>query len=90
MQNETRACQNCRNDFHIEPDDFSFYQKYGFAPTFLSCCRMMRRFSFRNQNKLFKNKKSAFSEETILALVPPESGIKVMLRQNGFSDAWDQ
>ncbi len=89
MQSETRICQNCKKDFTIEPDDFSFYQKIQVpAPTFCPICRMVRRFVFRNQNKLFKTK-SAFSGESILALVPPESGINVVTQTEWFSDAWD-
>ena len=25
MNSETRVCQNCKNQFVIEPDDFNFY-----------------------------------------------------------------
>ncbi len=25
MKTETRTCQNCKNKFTIEPDDFAFY-----------------------------------------------------------------
>jgi len=31
-QNETKNCQNCKNDFTIEPDDFSFYEKIKVPP----------------------------------------------------------
>ena len=27
MQNENKTCQNCKQDFTIESDDFSFYEK---------------------------------------------------------------
>lgn len=27
MNSETKNCQNCKSDFIIEPDDFSFYEK---------------------------------------------------------------
>ena len=34
-KSETKTCQNCKNDFIIEPDDFSFYEKMKVpAPTF--------------------------------------------------------
>ena len=29
MNAETRNCQNCKNDFQIEPGDFDFYAKIG-------------------------------------------------------------
>ena len=30
MQAETKNCQNCKNDFTIEPEDFAFYEKSKF------------------------------------------------------------
>ena len=86
---ETRNCQNCKNDFTIEPDDFSFYEKIKVPPpTFCPECRIQRRFAFRNQNKLFKNL-SAFSGQNLLSLIPANSGIKVVSQEEWFSDKWD-
>ena len=37
---ETKNCQNCKNDFTIEVDDFSFYEKIGVdVPKICSECR---------------------------------------------------
>ena len=84
-----QACQNCKNDFTIEPDDFLFYEKIKVPPpTFCPQCRMQRRAVFRNQNKLFRNK-SSVSGQNILALVPMESSIKVVTQEEWFSDDWD-
>ncbi len=86
---ETRNCQNCKNSFNIEPDDFSFYQKMGVpAPTFCPECRTERRFAFRNERKLFKAQ-SAFSGENIFSLYPPSASRKVVTDQEWFSDSWD-
>ena len=30
MTQETKKCQNCKQDFIIEVDDFDFYEKIGF------------------------------------------------------------
>ena len=47
---ETRHCQNCKNSFNIEPDDFSFYEKMKVPPpTFCSQCRLVRRLARRNE-----------------------------------------
>src|SRR5438445_223903 len=27
MNSQTKVCQNCHNEFWVEPDDFSFYEK---------------------------------------------------------------
>jgi hypothetical protein len=89
MNSETKICQNCKNDFIIEPDDFLFYEKIKVpAPTFCPECRMVRRMTFRNQNKLFKVK-DAFSGKEIFSLIPPESGIKVVTQEEWFSDSWN-
>ena len=55
MQQETRQCQNCKQEFVIEPEDFDFYEKIRVpAPTFCPECRAIRRAIFFNQVNLFK------------------------------------
>lgn len=86
---ETRNCQNCKQDFTIEPDDFSFYEKIKVPPpTFCPLCRAERRFAFRNERKLFKAK-SAFSGENIFSLYPPSINRKVVTDQEWWSDSWN-
>ncbi len=52
---ETKTCQNCKKDFIIEPDDFSFYEKIKVPPpTFCPECRMIRRMLWRNVRSLHK------------------------------------
>lgn len=86
---KTNTCQNCKNDFSIEPDDFSFYEKIQVPPpTFCPQCRMIRRFAFRNQKKLFKTK-DFFTKEEIFSLIPPESGVSVTTSSEWFGDKWD-
>lgn len=56
---ETKNCQNCKKDFVIEPDDFSFYEKIKVPPpTFCPECRMIRRMIWRNHRSL--NKRNCF------------------------------
>ena len=51
---ETRACQNCKQDFVIEPDDFGFYEKVGVpAPTLCPRCRRIRRLAWVNDVTLY-------------------------------------
>ncbi len=52
---QTRNCQNCKQDFNVEPDDFSFYKKVGVpAPTFCPSCRLQRRLAYINERTLFR------------------------------------
>lgn len=95
MKEERKICQNinfskyCEGEFVVTMDDFDFYEKIDVPPpTFCSTCRMQRRLSFRNQNKLFKNK-SAFSGKPLLALIPEDSNVPVVTQEEWFSDAWD-
>ena len=55
MKPETKTCQNCKKDFVIEVDDFSFYEKIKVPPpTFCPECRMIRRMIWRNCRSLYK------------------------------------
>jgi hypothetical protein len=86
---EKRTCQNCKNEFVIDQEDFNFYQKIKVpAPTFCYLCRAQRRFAFRNERKLFKVK-DAFTGKDIFSLYPPESEIKVITQDEWYQDNWD-
>ncbi|MFA6992926.1 MAG: hypothetical protein WC269_06715 [Candidatus Gracilibacteria bacterium] len=70
---EPKVCQNCKNEFTIEPDDFAFYKKMKVpAPTWCPECRFRRRIIWRNERKLFRGK-NALNGENLLTLFPPES-----------------
>ena len=89
MNSETKTCQNCKQGFVIEPEDFEFYEKMKVpAPTFCPECRFQRRIVFRNERKLFRNV-NARTGEKILTIYPPESGIVVYTDEDFRSDVWD-
>ncbi|HLP86846.1 MAG TPA: hypothetical protein VK153_03175 [Candidatus Paceibacterota bacterium] len=89
MSSETKTCQNCKKDFTIEPDDFSFYEKIKVPPpTWCPECRFQRRCLFRNERKLFRNV-DAVTGNTILSLFPPESGFPIYEDSYWASDNWD-
>ncbi len=89
MQPETRVCQNCKNEFLIEPEDFSFYQKMKVPPpTWCPDCRIIRRFLFRNERLLFRRKDDQSGDE-IFSSFPAATPVKVYERDYWFSDQWD-
>jgi len=89
MDSQNKICQNCKQDFVIEPDDFAFYEKMKVpAPTFCSECRFQRRLAFRNERKLFRNV-DARTGEKILTIYPPESGLLIYTDEDFRSDKWD-
>ncbi|MFA6189893.1 MAG: hypothetical protein WC711_00020 [Candidatus Staskawiczbacteria bacterium] len=88
-KSENKICQNCEQDFIIEPDDFAFYEKMKVpAPTWCPECRMQRRLLFRNERFLYK-RKSDFSGKEIFSMRPQEADIKVYENDVWYSDKWN-
>lgn len=86
---ETKLCQNCKVEFIIEPDDFSFYKKMKVPPpTFCPLCRVQRRMAWRSESSLFK-RKSDFSGKDIFSAFSPDSPVKVYEKDVWLSDLWD-
>ncbi len=89
MQNETKNCQNCKNDFIIEPNDFGFYEKIKVPPpTWCPECRMKRRIMWRNEKTMHRNKCAA-TGKTVFSSISPESPYKIYDRDYWWSDKWD-
>ncbi len=89
MQNETNQCQNCKNDFIIEPEDFVFYEKIKVPPpTFCPDCDHQRRLNYRNTHSLYKRKDS-FSGKDIISIYSPDKDLVVIDQKTWWSDEWD-
>lgn len=89
MNSETRNCQNCKQDFIIEPDDFSFYEKIKVPPpTFCSTCRFERRLSFMNIYSLYKSVCDKCNSN-IISMYHKDSGKKVFCPKCWWADDWD-
>lgn len=57
FKNLVLGCQNCKQDFTIEPDDFNFYEKIKVPPpTWCPECRLIRRLAYREDRPLYKDK----------------------------------
>jgi hypothetical protein len=88
-KSENRICQNCKKDFTIEPDDFSFYKKINVpAPTFCVDCKHQRRLTYRNTHSLYKRKDS-FSGEDIISIYSPDKDLVVIDQKTWWGDSWD-
>ena len=73
MQTESRQCQNCKNSFSIEPDDFSFYEKMKVpAPNICPDCRFKMRAMFRNETTLYSGRKCGLCEKNIITMYNPK------------------
>ncbi len=89
MNQETRQCQNCHQDFTIEPEDFDFYGKIGVpAPTWCPDCRFMRHLIWRNEKTFYKRKDELTGKE-IFSMFHPDAPLKTYDHAYWWSDAWD-
>lgn len=89
MNSEERNCQNCKQNFTIEPEDFQFYEKINVPPpTFCWKCRFQRRLTYRNERNPFWAV-SAKSGKKIFSIFPPESNVTVYDAPEWRSDDWD-
>jgi len=88
-QSETRACQNCKSDFVIEPEDFDFYKKIDVPPpTWCPECRMKRRMLFRNEFNMHKCVCALCGKETI-SHYPDKVEFPIYCNECWWSDKWD-
>lgn len=86
---ETRNCQNCKKDFLIEEEDFSFYSRMQVPPpTFCPDCRLQRRLASLNHRSLYKRNCSKCSK-SMFSMYRPDSPFVVYCTECYFSDDWD-
>ncbi len=89
MNIETKQCQNCKNQFTIEPEDFNFYKKIDVpAPTWCPGCRRQRRLIFRNERVLYKGTCNLCSK-SMLSIYSPDKPFTVYCKECWYSDKWD-
>ena len=89
MQREKKQCQNCHNEFVIEPEDFNFYEKMKVpAPTFCPQCRFQRRIMFRNERVLYKRKCDLCNKDMVTTF-SPDSKLVIYCPACWWSDKWD-
>ena len=89
MKQETKICQNCKQKFTIDPDDFGFYEKIKVPPpTFCPECRLLRRFMHTSETVLYK-RKCDFSGKEIFSMYPENTIFPVYETDIWYSDAWE-
>jgi hypothetical protein len=86
---ENKICQNCKTDFTIDQDDFSFYEKIKVPPpTFCPECRIQRRFAFRNE-RVFHRNKCAVTGKSLISCFSSKSPYVIYERDYWWSDKWN-
>lgn len=86
---ETKTCQNCKQNFVVEPDDLSFYEKIKVPPpTWCPECRMVRRMSFQNTWNLCWRNCDKCGEKT-LSRYSVDQKLIVYCQKCWWADDWD-
>jgi len=89
MKSETRQCQNCKQDFIIEPEDFNFYEKIKVPPpTFCPECRLIRRMVWRNERTLYKRSCDKTGKQ-IITMFHPDLAVVVYDHDVWWGDSWE-
>ncbi|MBI3334940.1 MAG: hypothetical protein HY001_00370, partial [Candidatus Portnoybacteria bacterium] len=89
MNQELRTCQNCKQQFIIEPADFKFYEKIQVPPpTFCPECRLQRRLAWKNARSIYRRKCDLRGEEKI-GVYSPDKPYKVYCAPCWWSDEWE-
>lgn len=86
---EHKTCQNCKKDFTIESEDFSFYEKMKVpVPTFCPQCRMIRRMSWRNHRGLHR-RSCDLCGKSFISMYNPGVAFPVYCNLCWYGDGWD-
>lgn len=89
MEAEQRTCQNCKQDFTIEPDEFGLFEKVHVPPpTFCPDCRAQRRLVWRNNISLYSGV-CELCKKSVITTYAPDSGIIIYCNKCWWSDKWD-
>ena len=89
MNPETKTCQNCKQEFRIEPEDFTFYEKIKVPPpTFCPECRLIRRLAWRNERSLYKRACKS-CKKSIISVFSEDASLNVYCPSCWWSDKWD-
>jgi len=88
-KSENRTCQNCKNDFIIESEDFKFYEKIKVSPpTFCPECRLIRRLCYRENRSLYKINCDKCKKE-IISIYNKKNNFTVFCSECWWGDSWD-
>jgi len=86
---ETKVCQNCKSNFAIEADDFSFYEKIKVPPpTFCPECRLQRRLIIRNERN-FSKRDCNLCNNPVISMYTLEKFFPVYCHTCWWGDKWE-
>jgi hypothetical protein len=78
MKNETKQCNKCKQDFILEEDDFSFYEKMKVpVPSICPDCRFKIRAIWRNEMCLYTGRKCELCNKDVISMYSPKSPYRI-------------
>src|SRR3989344_8567814 len=89
---EIKICVNCKKDFTLEAEDFSFYEKIKVPPpTWCPKCQFIRRMVFRNENKLYHrtNNSPLSNDKKLISTYSEDKDAPVYDHNYWWGDGWD-
>ena len=85
---KTKNCQKCKQDFTIETDDFSYYEKIGVnEPKLCPLCRSQLRLSFRNERSFYKRDCDK-CKKSVVSMYSPNKPGPIWCYDCWFADDW--
>ncbi len=88
MNNQTKVCQNCKQSFTIDAEDFDFYEKIKVPPpTWCPECRQKRRYAWRNERVLYRRNCDLCGKSAV-TIYSPNKPFKVYCPPCWWSDKW--
>ncbi|MCM2339271.1 MAG: hypothetical protein NDI62_02340 [Burkholderiales bacterium] len=89
-ESEIKKCNKCKNDFVLEQDDFSFYEKMKVPPpNFCPDCRFKMRAMWRNETTLYTGRKCHMCNKSVISMYNPKSPYKIYCYDCFYSDKWN-
>ena len=87
---ETRVCTRCNNDFILDENDFSFYEKMKVpAPKICPECRFKMRALWRNEMTLYSGRKCDMCGKSVVTMYNPKLPYKIYCYECYYSEKWD-
>lgn len=87
---QKKKCNRCENNFELDQDDFSFYEKMKVpAPNVCPDCRFKMRAQWRNETGLYSGRKCDLCSKNILSMYNPRLQYKVYCGDCYRGDNWD-
>jgi hypothetical protein len=85
-----KACARCKNEFSIDSDELSFYEKMSVpVPNVCPDCRFKMRAVWRNEMSLYTGRKCGLCDKSIVTMYNPKSPYIVYCNECYRGDSWD-